>query len=89
MNLHTIKPLDRELVARYAAKCKNVFTAEEHSVIGGLGDAIADVLVGNGEFTFTKLGIEDQFGQSGKAMDVLRAYGLCGDQIAQRIAEKL
>ena len=89
VNLHTIKPLDRELVARYAAKCKNVFTAEEHSVIGGLGDAIADVLVGNGEFTFTKLGIEDQFGQSGKAMDVLRAYGLCGDQIAQRIAEKL
>ena len=47
------------------------------------------MLVGNGEFTFTKLGIEDQFGQSGKAMDVLRAYGLCGDQIAQRIAEKL
>lgn len=76
VNLHTIKPLDRELVARYAAKCKNVFTAEEHSVIGGLGDAVADVLVGNGEFTFTKLGIEDQFGQSGKAMDV-RAPTAC------------
>ena len=89
VNLHTIKPLDRELVARYAQKCKNVFTAEEHSVIGGLGDAVADVLVGNGEYTFTKIGVEDQFGQSGKAMDVLRAYDLCADQIAARIAAKI
>ncbi|MBP3542376.1 MAG: transketolase family protein [Clostridia bacterium] len=89
VNMHTIKPLDAELVKTYADKCKNVFTAEEHSVIGGLGDAVADVLVGNGEYRFTKLGVNDVFGQSGKAMDVLREYGLCADQIAEKIAAKL
>ena len=89
VNMHTIKPLDAELVKTYADKCKNVFTAEEHSVIGGLGDAVAEVLVGNGEYRFTKLGVNDVFGQSGKAMDVLREYGLCADQIAEKIAAKL
>ncbi|MBE5778824.1 MAG: transketolase family protein [Clostridiales bacterium] len=89
VNMHTIKPLDKELVKQYADKCKNVFTAEEHSVIGGLGDAVAEVLVGNGEYRFTKLGVNDEFGQSGKALDVLREYGLCSDQIAEKIAAKL
>ena len=89
VNMHTIKPLDKELVKQYADKCKNVFTAEEHSVIGGLGDAVAEVLVGNGEYRFTKLGVNDEFGQSGKAMDVLREYGLCADQLAEKIAAKL
>lgn len=89
VNMHTIKPLDKELVKKYADKCKNVFTAEEHSVIGGLGDAVAEVLVGNGEYRFTKLGVNDEFGQSGKALDVLREYGLCADQLAEKIAAKL
>lgn len=89
INLHTIKPIDRELVEKYARQCRNVFTVEEHSVIGGLGDAVADVLVGNGEFRFAKLGVQDQFGQSGKAMDVLREYQLCGDQLAEKIGAML
>ena len=89
INVHTIKPIDAACVTEYAQKCGNVVTVEEHSVIGGLGDAVADVLVGNGEYTFTKIGVEDQFGQSGKAMDVLRAYDLCADQIAARIAAKI
>ena len=88
VNLHTIKPLDRDLVSEYANKCKKVFTVEEHSVIGGLGEAVADVLVGHGDYTFTKLGINDEFGQSGKPLDVLREYGLCADQIAEKILQE-
>ncbi len=85
INLHTIKPMDSGLVRQYADKCKTVYTVEEHSVIGGLGDAVADVLVGNGSYRFHKLGIEDQFGQSGKPLDVLKEYGLTAPQIAARI----
>jgi transketolase len=85
VNLHTLKPLDEALVTAYAAKCGKVFTVEEHSVIGGLGDAVAATLAGKGAFTFRKIGVEDRFGQSGKPMDVLREYGLCADQIAEKI----
>ena len=89
INMHTIKPLDAECVLKYAKECGNVITVEEHSVIGGLGDAVADVLMGNVCCKFKKIGIYDQFGQSGKAADVLREYGLTADQIAARIKETL
>ena len=82
INMHTIKPLDEEIVGRYAAKCGHIVTVEEHSVIGGLGDAVADVLVGKGPFIFQKIGVQDRFGQSGKPEDVLREYGLTPGQIA-------
>jgi transketolase len=85
VNMATIKPLDEEMTLAYAKKCGKVFTVEEHSVIGGLGDAVAAALAGKGAFTFAKIGVEDRFGQSGKPMDVLREYGLCADQIADRI----
>ena len=89
INMHTIKPIDAECVTKYAEKCGNVITVEEHSVIGGLGDAVADVLMGKICCKFKKIGINDQFGQSGKAMDVLREYGLTADQIATKIKETL
>jgi len=89
INMHTIKPLDAECVLKYAKECGNVITVEEHSVIGGLGDAVADVLMGNVCCKFKKIGIYDQFGQSGKATDVLREYGLTADQIAAKIKETL
>lgn len=85
VNIHTLKPLDEELVKTYATKCGKVFTVEEHSVIGGLGDAVASVLASNVSCHFKKIGVEDRFGQSGKPMDVLREYGLCADQIAEKI----
>jgi len=88
INMHTIKPLDEPLVRQYADKCKAVYTVEEHSVIGGLGDAVASVLAGSGAYTFHKFGIQDQFGQSGKPLDVLREYGLTADQIAERVLGK-
>lgn len=89
INVHTIKPIDAACVTEYAEKCGNVVTVEEHSVIGGLGDAVADVLMGKVCCKFRKIGVNDQFGQSGKAADVLREYGLTADQIAERIKETL
>ena len=89
INIHTIKPIDAECVTKYAEKCGNVITVEEHSVIGGLGDAVADALMGKVCCKFKKIGINDQFGQSGKAADVLREYGLTADQIAAKIKETL
>ncbi len=89
INVHTIKPIDAACVTEYAQKCGNVVTVEEHSVIGGLGDAVADVLMGKVCCKFRKIGVNDQFGQSGKAVDVLREYGLTADQIAARIKETL
>ena len=87
INIHTIKPIDAECVTKYAEKCGKVITVEEHSVIGGLGDAVADVLLSGGvACTFKKIGVQDCFGQSGKAMEVLAEYGLTGPQIAQTIA---
>jgi len=89
INVHTIKPIDAECVTKYAQQCGKVVTVEEHSVIGGLGDAVADVLMGKVNCSFRKIGVNDQFGQSGKAADVLREYGLTADQIAAKIKESL
>ena len=89
INVHTIKPIDAECVTKDAEKCGNVVTVEEHSVIGGLGDAVADVLMGKVCCKFRKIGVNDQFGQSGKAADVLREYGLTADQIAAKVKETL
>ena len=83
INVHTLKPIDAECVTKYAEKCGKVVTIEEHSVIGGLGDTVADVLMGKVNCKFKKIGVNDQFGQSGKAADVLREYGLTADQIAE------
>ncbi len=85
VNMHTIKPLDTECVLRQAARCGKVFTLEEHSVIGGIGDAVASTLMGQISCSFHKIGIHDEFGKSGKAMDVLKAYGLTAAQIAAEI----
>ena len=85
VNMHTIKPIDRECVLEQAQRCRNVFTLEEAFTFGGIGDAVADVLMGNVVCKFHKLGVHDEFGRSGKALDVLRAYGLQADLIAEQI----
>ena len=85
VNHHTLKPFDEELTREYAAKCGKVFTVEEHSVIGGLGDAVASALCGMGLEKFLKIGINDEFGQSGKPAHLLEEYGLTGKQIAEKI----
>ena len=89
INVHTIKPIDAACVTEWAERCGKVITVEEHSTIGGLGDAVADVLMGKVACKFHKIGVQDQFGQSGKAADVLREYGLTADQIAQEIKQNI
>ena len=89
INVHTIKPIDAQCVTEWAEKCGKVITVEEHSTIGGLGDAVADVLMGKVACKFHKIGVQDQFGQSGKAADVLREYGLTAGQIAESIKRSL
>lgn len=85
INMHTIKPIDAACVLSYAKHTGRVVTIEEHSVIGGLGDAVADVLIGEGDFTFKKIGIQDCFGQSGKPDDLLEAYGLSPRRIFEQV----
>ena len=87
INVHTVKPIDADCVAEWARKCGKVVTVEEHSVIGGLGDAVAGVLMGKVDCAFRKIGVQDQFGQSGKAWEVLAEYGLTAPQIAESIKE--
>ena len=86
LNMHTIKPLDEEAVLRFASSCGAIVTVEEHSVIGGLGDAVGDVLLRNRcAIPFEKIGVQDRFGQSGKPDDVLVEYGLDVASIAARV----
>lgn len=85
VNIHTIKPIDAQCVLKYAQPCKKVVTIEEHSVIGGLGDAVAGELIGKGDFAFKKIGVQDRFGQSGKPEDLLREYGLDTDSVLKNI----
>lgn len=84
VNMHTIKPLDEQIVRRLAGQMK-LYTVEEHSVIGGLGDAVAAVVAQHGGH-LTKIGIGDCFGQSGSPAELLDFYGLTPEKIARRIA---
>lgn len=76
INMHTIKPLDAELVAGAAGKTGNIVTVEEHSVIGGLGSAVAEVLAEQHPARMLRIGVEDTFGESGPAVQLLEKYGL-------------
>ena len=85
INVHTIKPLDEETICKSAAKTGAVVTAEEHSIIGGLGSAVAEAVCENGTCVpVVKVGVNDCFGKSGPAVELLHIYGLD----AQNIVEK-
>lgn len=83
INMATVKPLDEELVLEAAKKCGKVITAEEHSVIGGLGEAVAGVLGEKLPTPMRRIGVQDVFGQSGPAAEVLKYYGLTADNIVK------
>ena len=85
INIHTIKPLDAECIVKYAEKCKKVVTLEEHSVIGGLGDAVMDLLFNKTGVTMKKIGINDCFGQTGDADELLEEYGLSLSAVEKKI----
>ena len=83
--MHTIKPLDEELILASAKKTGKVVTVEEHSVIGGLGSAVCDVLSEKMPTPVKKLGVYDEFGESGPAVELLAKYKLDGAGIYEQI----
>ena len=87
INIHTIKPLDEDIVVEYAKKCGTVVVAEEHSVIGGLGSAICDTLSSKYPCRVIKIGMEDKFGTSGPAVQLLEHFGMCAANIAAKAKE--
>ena len=89
INMHTIKPLDEKCVLKYADKCKTLVSMEEHSVIGGLGDAIGSVLLEKHPKKLLKIGVEDCFGQSGKPTELMDEYGLSSKMIIPRVLEAI
>jgi len=82
VDVHTIKPFDSELVLEMAERCGRLVSVEEHSIIGGLGSAVAETLAGNSAARFRRLGIQDRFGVSGKPADLFEAFGLTAGHIA-------
>jgi len=89
VNMHTIKPIDKDTILKYNDKVKAIVTMEEHSVIGGLGSAVAEVLAGKAGAKFSIIGIEDCFGQSGKPDDLFAEYGLTADHAVSDIKSLL
>ena len=89
INIHTIKPLDEELVLASAEKTGRVVTVEEHSVIGGLGDAVLGALAEKRPTPVRKVGVNDVFGESGPALDLLAKYGLDGAGVAAQVRDFL
>ena len=85
INIHTIKPLDAELVIKAAQETGKVVTVEEHSVIGGLGSAVCDVLAENFPTKVKKIGINDTYGESGPALELIKKYGLDADSIYEKV----
>jgi transketolase len=85
INIHTIKPIDADLIAAAAQKTGKVVTVEEHSVIGGLGSAVCDVLCEKAPAKVLKIGMNDVFGESGPAVKLLEKYGLDAEGIYQKI----
>ncbi len=87
INIHTIKPLDEELIVAAAKETGKVVTVEEHSVIGGLGSAVCDVLCEKAPTPVKKIGMQDVFGESGPAVALLHKYGLDGEGIYRQVKE--
>lgn len=85
INIHTIKPLDEGVILTSAKKTGKVVTVEEHSVIGGLGSAVADVISAKNAAKVLKIGVQDIFGQSGSGAELIKEYGLDSESILKKI----
>lgn len=85
INIHTIKPLDEDLIVKAAQETGKVVTIEEHSIIGGLGSAVCDVLSEKAPTKVLKIGIEDTYGESGPAVELIKKYGLDSEGIYKKV----
>ena len=87
INMHTIKPLDEEVVIKAAETTGKIVTVEEHSIIGGLGSAVCDVVAEKAPAKVMKIGINDVYGESGPAVELVKKYGLDADSIYAKVKE--
>jgi len=87
VNIHTIKPIDTEILVNAARQTGLIVTAEEHSVIGGLGSAVCEVVSERHPVPVIRVGIKDTFGESGKPAELLKAYGLTADDIVKAVVK--
>ena len=85
INIHTIKPIDKDIILKSATKTQNVVTVEEHSIIGGLGTAVCEVLSENLPTKVLRIGVNDEFTKSGSAADLLQKYGLDAEGIYRKV----
>ena len=89
INIHTIKPIDRDIIIKAAKETGKIVTVEEHSVIGGLGSAVAEVVTEAAPVPVIKIGVKDTFGHSGPAVALLKEFGLCADNIVNTVKNTL
>lgn len=89
INMSTIKPIDKEIIIKAATETKGIITVEEHNIIGGLGSAVAEVLVENYPTRMMRIGTMDTFGESGEANQLLEKYGLSAENIVNKVKELL
>lgn len=87
INISTIKPIDKELIIKAAKETKGIVTAEEHSIIGGLGATVSQVVTGNHPTIVKTVGIKDTFGESGTPDELMKKYGLTSDEIIKAVKE--
>ena len=85
VDIHTIKPIDKELIIKCAKETKKLISVEDHNIIGGLGSAISEVLTDNYPKKLVRMGIEDTFGRSGRAEDLMKYYGIDSNAIIEEI----
>ena len=89
INIHTIKPIDEDIIVKAATETKKIFTVEEHSIIGGLGSAVCDVVCEKAPVPIYKIGVRDRFGESGPAAELLHKYELDAEGIYKQVKENL
>ena len=89
INIHTVKPLDEELIIKAAKETKMLFTVEEHSIIGGLGSAVCECLAENHPAKVVRIGMRDRFGESGPAAELIHKYGLDAEGIVTTVKENI
>lgn len=87
INIHTIKPIDKDIILKAAKETGKIVTVEEHSVIGGLGSAVADVVTEGCPVPVHKIGVNDVFGKSGPGADLLKEFGLCSENIVKTVKQ--
>ena len=87
VDIHTVKPIDKDMVIKCAKETKKLISVEDHSVIGGLGSAISEVLTEEYPVKLVRMGINDTFGKSGKAIELMQYFGITAENIVEKVVK--